>query len=272
MLKGFASDYVIPRRAATVLVVRDGAAGIEVLMVRRSPNATFMPGAHVFPGGVVEAADGSSEVQSLCDESADSLAARIGHPAQVQDAALSYVVAAMRECFEECGLWLGAPATFGQTESAWAVLRERATRGESMASLAASAGGRLQTSVMKPWRHWVTPVGVPKRFDTLFFVAPAPAGQVPCVDAGETTSLEWVHPTAALQGQIDGNFHMEFATLDAVRSLERFSGTEALFEEADPSPLLPVHPRLQLGPDGRIVGVLLPGRPGYDEARGEPEK
>ncbi len=272
MLKGFASDYVVPRRAATVLVVRDGAAGLEVLMVKRSPNANFMPSAYVFPGGVVEAADGSPEVQSVCEESADSLAARIGDPARVQDAALSYVVAAMRECFEECGLWLGAPPEFEQTESAWAALRKRATHGESMASLTSSAGGRLRTSILKPWRHWVTPVGLPKRFDTLFFVAPAPPGQVPSVDAGETTSLEWVNPTAALRQHADANFQMEFATLDAVRDLERFGNSQALFDDADASSLLPVHPRLQLGSDGQVVGVLLPGRPGYDEARGEPER
>ena len=98
--------------AATTLIVRDaadGPAGMEVLMVRRSMQASFMPGAYVFPGGAVDGADGSPAALAACNEGAASLATRIGRVTQVGDQAGAYAVAALRECFEECGLWLGAP-------------------------------------------------------------------------------------------------------------------------------------------------------------------
>ncbi|MES2101290.1 MAG: hypothetical protein V4569_15790 [Pseudomonadota bacterium] len=263
---------VVPRPAATTLIVRDGAPGLEVLMVRRSLQASFMPGAYVFPGGAVDASDGSSAHAAACDESPARIARRIGAVTQVGDQALAYVVAALRECFEECGLWLGAPDRHTPGGDGWAGLRARLHRGETLAALAAAAGGPLVTSALRPWSHWVTPVGLPKRFDTLFFVARAPAGQVPEVDAGETTTLAWVHPPAALAALERGEFPMEFATVRTVESLLPFgaSGVAALLARAAAhASLPPLHPRLRRDADGRIAGVLLPGQPGYDEAVGD---
>ena len=265
-----AHTAVIPRPAATTLIVRDGEPGLEVLMVRRSMQASFMPGAYVFPGGAVDAADGSEAHVTACDESADQITRRIGAVTQVGEAALAYVVAAMRECFEECGLWLGAPDHHAPADGGWASLRARLNAGEPLAALAAAAaGGPLATSALQPWSHWVTPVGLPKRFDTLFFVARAPAGQVPEVDAGETTALAWVHPPAALAAQIRGEFQMEFATVRTLESLLPFAttGSAALLAHAAAHEALPpLHPRLQRSADGRITGVLLPGQAGYNEA------
>lgn len=259
-----AAAAVLPRPAATTLVVRDGPSGLEVLMVRRSPNASFMPGAYVFPGGAVDAADGAAAQAAACDESADTLVRRIGAVTQVGDRALAYAVAGLRECFEECGLWLGTAALPSATLAA---LRVRAHAGESLGALAASAGVRLATSALQPWSHWVTPVGLPKRFDTLFFVAAAPAGQVPEVDAGETTTLAWVHPAQALDAQSRGEFQMEFATISTVQSLRPFDSAAALLAyAAAQASLPPLHPRLRIDGQRRVVGVLLPGQQGYDEA------
>jgi 8-oxo-dGTP pyrophosphatase MutT (NUDIX family) len=260
---------VTPRAAATTLIVRDADAGLEVLMVRRSLQASFMPGAYVFPGGAVDAADGSPDHQAVCDEPAEQLHRRIGAVTQVGEQALAYAVAALRECFEECGLWLGAPDHHAPGDGGWAPLRARLHAGETLAALAGAAGGPLATSTLQPWSHWVTPVGLPKRFDTLFFVARAPAGQVPEVDAGETTTLAWVNPDAALAEHGRGAFPMEFATVSTVRSLQPFDTVATLLAHAAAlRSLPPLHPRLRLGADGRIAGVLLPGQPGYDEAIG----
>jgi len=259
---------VVPRPAATTLVVRDGVAGLEVLMVRRSLQASFMPGAYVFPGGAVDAADASAAHADACDETAKQLAQRIGAVTQVGDQALAYAVAALRECFEECGLWLGA-ADHHAPAAGWAPLRARLHAGEPLAALVPDAGGPLATSGLQPWSHWVTPVGMPKRFDTLFFIARAPAGQVPEVDAGETTTLAWVHPPAALATHAEGGFPMEFATVSTVRSLLPFAsaGCAALLAHAAAQASLPpLHPRITRDDAGRINGVLLPGQPGYDEA------
>lgn len=263
---------VVPRPAATTLVVRDGAPGLEVLMVRRSLQASFMPGAYVFPGGAVDVSDGSPDHAAACDEDLERIARRIGVVTQVGEQALAYAVAALRECFEECGLWLGAPDHHAPQGDGWAGLRARLHRGETLAALAAEAGGPLVTSALQPWSHWVTPLGLPKRFDTLFFVARAPVGQMPEVDAGETTTLAWVHPPAALAALKRGEFPMEFATVRTVESLLPFAtaGSAALLAHAAAHTSLPaLHPRLRRSADGRIAGVLLPGQPGYDEAAGD---
>jgi 8-oxo-dGTP pyrophosphatase MutT (NUDIX family) len=259
---------VSPRAAATTLVLRDGAQGLEVLMVKRSPNASFMPNAYVFPGGAVDAADGSAASAAACDENEAALAQRLGTVTEIGSLALAYSVAALRECFEECGLWLGAPAHH-LPPGGWAALRARAHAGEGFAPLSAAAGLPLATSALLPWAHWVTPVGVAKRFDTLFLVAAAPVGQVPSVDEGETTTLAWVHPPAALAARQRGEFQIEFATVQTVESLLPFAqtGVQALLRHAAArTHLPPVHPRLKLDEHGCIAGVLLPGQPGYETA------
>lgn len=259
-LNAEAAAAVAVRPAATTLVLRDGPQGLEVLMVRRSPQASFMPGAYVFPGGAVDAADG----QTPCDESDEALARRIGRVTQVGGQARAHAVAALRECFEECGLWLGVDHAPADTLAA---LRAQLHGGRPLGTLAAGAGLPLVTSCLQPFSHWVTPLGLPKRFDTLFFVAPAPAGQAPAVDAGETTTLAWVQPAQALQTHVQGGFPMEFATLTTVQSLQPFASAGALLAHAAAQTTLPpLHPRLQLDAQGRVQGVLLPGQPGYDSA------
>ncbi len=265
------APVIVPRAAATTLILRDGEAGLEVLMVKRSMQASFMPGAYVFPGGAVDAGDDTSAVRTVCDESFESLTQRVGRVTQVGELGLAYAVAGLRECFEECGLWLGNESPPANVSPDWpalrARLRARLHAGESLADVAVSAGLRLSTSGLFPWSHWVTPVGIPKRFDTLFFVTHAPGGQWPEVDAGETTSLAWVHPPQALQAQARGEFAMEFATVRTVESLLPFAaqGVAVLlaFAAAQTS-LPPLHPRIQRGPDGRVEGILLPGQAGYD--------
>ncbi len=259
---------VTPRAAATTLVLRDGAQGLEVLMVKRSPNASFMPNAYVFPGGAVDAADGAAASAAACDESAAALAQRLGAVTELGPLALAYSVAALRECFEECGLWLGAPAQ-PVPPGGWAALRARAHAGEGFAQLSAATGLPLATSALQPWARWVTPVGVSKRFDTLFLVAAAPVGQEPSVDAGETTTLAWVHPPAALAARQRGEFQIEFATVQTVESLLPFAttGVQALLAHAAKhTHLPPVHPRLKLNEAGCIAGVVLPGQAGYETA------
>ena len=227
---------VVPRAASTTLVVRDGPSGLEVLMVRRSLQASFMPGAYVFPGGAVDAADAAV----TCDEDDATLLARIGDVTGVGAQARAYAVAALRECEEECNLRLGADRV---------------------------APGMACTSVLQPWSHWVTPVGPPKRFDTLFFIAPEPPGQTPKVDEGETTTLAWVHPAAALAERAQGGFPMEFATVKTVESLVGFATAAAILAEAaSRRHLPPLHPRVVFGADGSFRGVLLPGQPGYEDA------
>ena len=159
---------------------------------------------------------------------------RIGRVTGVGERAWAYAAAALRECREECALDLGS------------------TRG------------------LQPWSRWVTPLGLPKRFDTLFFVARAPDGQVPRPDEGETTTLEWVAPHTALEGHGTGAFPMEFATVATVRSLLPFASVATILAHASAQrELRVVHPRLALDAQHRITGVLLPGETGYDALFGD---
>ena len=257
---------VTPRLAATTLIVRDGAAGLEVLMVRRSQQASFMPGAYVFPGGAVDPADSDAAHSALLDEPADRLRQRIGAVTGVGDQAGAFAVAGLRECFEECGLWLGAPDDHVPA-AGWDAVRARLHGGTTLAALAAEMGLPLATSCLQPFARWVTPVGLPKRFDTLFVVARAPAGQVPEVDAGETTTLAWVQPAAALAARQRGEFQMEFATASVVQTLTPFGTAASLLAHAAAQTSLPaVHPRVVFGDDGKFKAVLLPGQDGYDTA------
>jgi 8-oxo-dGTP pyrophosphatase MutT (NUDIX family) len=252
------TNPVPARPAASTLILRDAAQGLQVLMVRRSLQASFMPGSYVFPGGAVDAADASASHQALCDETHATLAQRIGAVTQVGEQALGFAVAALRECFEECGLWLGASAA----AHSLAALRARLHAGESFATLAADAALPLPTSLLQPWSHWVTPAGLPKRFDTLFFIAPAPVDQAPSVDTGETTALAWVQAKAALQARSRGEFALEFATQHILQSLLPFNSVAAAMGHAAGLRWLPlIEPVMQRDAQGRIVGVELPAIP-----------
>ena len=212
-------------------------------MGRRSLRASFIPWAYVFPGGAVAAAGASHDHPSLCDESAQELARRVGVVTEVGDQALGFAVAALRECFEECGLWLGAPDHHAPEGGGFEALRARLHAGESLATLVAASGTRLITSGLQPWSRWVTPVGLPKRFDTLFFVARTPVGQVPEVDAGETTTLAWVNPPTALEMREKGEFPMEFATASTLESLRPFASAQPLLGHAGARPRVWPPPR-----------------------------
>jgi 8-oxo-dGTP pyrophosphatase MutT (NUDIX family) len=227
-----AARAVVPRLAATTLLLRDSPRGPEVLMVKRSTMASFMPGAYVFPGGAVDAAD----AEAPGPETNETLAKRIGAVTRVGHLARAYAMAAVRECAEECGVDLGG------------------------------------TAGLHPWSRWVTPLGLPKRFDTLFFVCRAPTGQVARSDGQETTTLEWAAPRESLQSHAAGTFPMEFATVSTLRSLLPFVDRDVqslLAHAATLRDLPPIHPRLKIDATGRIAAIVMPGEPDYSELDGD---
>ena len=192
------------RPAATLMLVRDGADGdgpLEVLMLRRSLASVFMAGAYVFPGGALDAAD--AEMAELCEGRTDaSASAVLGTDA----GGLAYWVAAVRECFEEAGLLLAVDAggeLVSMADEAAAARfnahRHALVRGErTLADICRTESLRLATDRLYYCSHWITPAPSPRRFDTRFFVAPAPTEQVPLHDEGETIANEWMRPADAL--------------------------------------------------------------------------
>jgi glyoxylase-like metal-dependent hydrolase (beta-lactamase superfamily II)/8-oxo-dGTP pyrophosphatase MutT (NUDIX family) len=191
-----------PRRAATLILVRDGVAGMEVLLLRRvERSGDRSSGAFVFPGGTLDAADNRWHAQ--CTGLDDAQASR---RLDVASGGLDYYVAAIRECFEEAGVLLacdpaGELAVLDAHDAAAIdALRAQLRRGESdLGGLCQQLGLRLAADRLAYHSHWLTPPGLPKRFDTRFFVARMPPRQTAALHSEETLEHCWLRPSQALE-------------------------------------------------------------------------
>jgi 8-oxo-dGTP pyrophosphatase MutT (NUDIX family) len=192
----------VPRQAATVIVLRGGAETLEVLLVQRNPAARFMGGAWVFPGGAVDAGEGTGE-----------------------DA---HRAAAVRELDEE-----------------------------------AAIGGVDPASLVR-FSQWITPPQVKVRFDTHFFLAPAPDGAEPRVDGAECVDFGWFTPGAALAAHQAGELLLVFPTIKHLEQLSAFPTATELLDFARGREVVAVEPRVVVG--GEQARIVLPGEPGYDAA------
>jgi len=235
----------VPRAASTVVLVRDEP--FEVLMVHRNARGTF-PSAMVFPGGVLEPSDADGAWLPLLRGS-------------VRDDAgeRAWRIAAVRECFEETGVLLvagppGAAATAVPVPDA----------GLPFLEVVRAAGAVIDLDAIVPFGHWVTPTDRPKRFDTRFFLAAAPAGQSAAADGGEVVGLEWVRPELVL-GRLasggDGPWVM-FPTHMNLKRLAESATVGAALDAARRSTITRVEPTVQRKADGSVVTVI-PLEAGY---------
>ena len=205
--------------AATVLLLRDTPEGIEVLMTRRSANASFAPGAYVFPGGRIEEADAA----------AHDIATR--RPTQ-SDLQLTQSIAAVRECFEELGVLLARHPDGREVDPAVVAAMDRstATSAIALADQCAARGLVLSTDRVYTVAHWITDRDLPKRFDVPFLVARMPHGQEPTADEAEQFEPCWVRPADALARHQAGGFLMIFPTLRTLERLAPYATVDALLE------------------------------------------
>ena len=240
-----------PRPAATIVVVRDGAAGIEVLLSRRAERGDHNSGAWVFPGGIVEASDALAH--DACSGLDDREASRrLG----VEKGGLDYYVAAIRECFEEAGLLFaragGAELVdlHGSDAARLAPWRSALHRGEQgMVELCAAEGLQLAVDRLVYLSHWLTPLGRPKRFDTRFFIAAAPAAQTAAHDGTELVEQLWIAPAAALARS--ASLKLLTPTQKTLETLTRFAAVaEAIDWASAPRRVALVMPRVAGGRDG----------------------
>ncbi|MFJ2991714.1 MBL fold metallo-hydrolase [Pandoraea sp. NPDC087047] len=194
-----APDRPSLRMAASLVVLRERASGMEVLLLRRAVRANdFSSDAYVFPGGVVDATDrlGHAACHGIDDATASQ---RLRLP----EGGLDYYVAAIRECFEETSVLfaddvIGTPVDERRL-GAMRAQREALHDGKlDIASLCQSFGVRLTPQRLHYLSHWVTPQALPKRFDTRFFLAMLPEGQQVEVDRIETAAHRWMRPQYAL--------------------------------------------------------------------------
>jgi glyoxylase-like metal-dependent hydrolase (beta-lactamase superfamily II)/8-oxo-dGTP pyrophosphatase MutT (NUDIX family) len=259
------------RRAASLMFLRDapsgaaGGTGLEVLMLRRAErDGDLRSGAIVFPGGVLDEADRHAHHFVLGPDDA-AASARLGLPA----GGLDYLVAAVRESFEEVGLLLvcapdGGPADLDGHAATLASWRLKLQQGQgTLAELCAALDLRLDLRALHYHSHWLTPPGVPKRFDTRFFTVLAPAGQVPMPDLGEAVELMWTTPAAALAS--DSGYKLLPVTRETLKGLAGFATAAAAHAEAGARTDVPlVMPRRGRARDGSLR-IVLPWDHAYAE-------
>ncbi len=183
-----------------MILLRGGSQALELLLVQRTPQARFMGGFWVFPGGAVDAHEGAGDG--------------------------AHRLAAVRELEEEASVYGIAP------------------------------------SDLVKFSRWITPDTVQIRFDTHFFLAPAPADANPVVDGSEIVDHVWYTPQGALDAYSRDELPLVFPTIKQLEQFAAFESADALIEHASQQRVEPVEPRILI--EGEVARVLLPGEPGYD--------
>ncbi len=218
------------RLAATVVLMRDSDAGIEVFMTQR-PGGVDFPDLHVFPGGKVDE-------QDLLDEQVFGLDERTANAELGLEAGgLRYWVTAIRECFEECGVLLARRdgeflelETEGEEARRFDAYRQQLIDGAmTMADLCGEERLILAGDCLSYFSHWLTPPTVPRRFDTRFFVARMPRAQQTAAHSWETAGEHWVTPGEALAAAAEGSWQMISPTLTTLESIARHDTVAAVF-------------------------------------------
>ncbi len=213
-------EPVAPRPAATILLLRDSGDGPQVLMTRRSTQASFAPGAYVFPGGTLDPQDASPTARALADARPDQ-----------DDETLSFATAAVREAFEELGILLARGRVQAPALARIARSLDRHQDADLFTQVAAH-DLRLTLDEVHWFSHWLTDRDLPKRFDVRFFVARMPEHQLPIADEGEQFEPTWVTPAEGLARHAEGRFSIIFPTIRTLRRLTRFGSVEEVIDHA----------------------------------------
>jgi 8-oxo-dGTP pyrophosphatase MutT (NUDIX family) len=244
-----------PRPAATALIVRTAPTGLEAFMVQRHRRSGFLPNAWVFPGGKVDDGDrlhGHPRV-----------AGRIALTGLSDSGSAAYGIAAVRESFEEAGIWIGSGEPSADD-------RAGLIRGDTgIARILEERGATISLDRLHPWSWWITPLAEPKRFDTRFLIAIAENG-AGHHDDQETVDSRWVNPREVLADHDLQAFPLAPPTWWTLRELARHPTAEAAFAAAA-TPAVPVLPVMQFeNPESSASGLrspgirlLLPGHPDH---------
>jgi len=225
---------VEPVLAATILLLRDDP--FEVLMVRRR-SSSYFSSALVFPGGLVDPED-----------RAEDWLRHVAGAEALDETERAVRIAACRESYEESSVVLG-----GEVHAFEA--------GVPFLDIVARQNAQLPLGDIVRFGHWITPIRAPKRFDTHFFIASAPAGVEPRCDGDETVSLEWVRPTDAVARAEGGENTILFPTLMNLRRLAESGDVASAVNAARGRPAFTVTPRVEKRPEGLVV--VIPEEAGY---------
>jgi 8-oxo-dGTP pyrophosphatase MutT (NUDIX family) len=260
-------------QAATVLLLRDGPSGVEVLMVHRHAEMHFGD-AWVFPGGKIDAADSDTSLLSRfseeqCTRCMQRLAVA-GAPAASQEIAIALHVAACREVFEETGLLLAA-CTAEQITRIQSQCAAIAARSGAFAELLAAENLQLNLDQLTYWTHWITPSGSPKRFDTRFFAVQAPAGQDVLADSSESSEFVWIAPAKMIAERSNMNATVLPPTMltlmDLAACAARHDSVAAMLASEAGRKAIVIMPKLQR--DGEATMTIYPWDRDYSALPGE---
>ncbi len=242
------------RPAATVIIVRDAEVGFEIFMLKRTSKAAFASGMYVFPGGRVDGDDHLHAYDAWRHGPSDEQALQV---AALGDEWRGFWVAAIRETFEEAGLLLAYDDSGSlvrhEDDSEWDRLqayRHPLHDGEiDMLEICERENLKLAVDHIHYYNRFVTPLGRPRRFDTRFFVAETPPGQVGFHDDKETVDSVWISPADALARHKAGDFDLMNVTRMQIESLAHCDSYEAVIEMAASKTEFPVHrPVIPTGP------------------------
>lgn len=223
-------------------------------MVVRHHQIDFASGALVFPGGKVD--DGDFCVRDFCDGASDA-----------DDTSLAMMAGAIREAFEECGILLARETGSDELVSADRLaeidsFRDRLHRHEiSLADFLDTENLRLACDKLQHFAHWVTPDMMPKRFDTHFYLARAPADHLAVHDGHESVDSIWISPYDAIQGNRDGTYTIIFPTLLNIEMLGESDSVTSAMKMAAERSIVEVLPWMEQREDGNYI--CIPKDAGY---------
>jgi 8-oxo-dGTP pyrophosphatase MutT (NUDIX family) len=247
-------EIAVPVPAATILMLRDGPTGLETFMVVRHHQIDFASGALVFPGGKVD--DGDFTVRDLCDgiDNAD-------------DTQVAMMAGAIREAFEECGILLARESgstelVSGEKLSTLEHYRDPLNNGEvSLRDFLEKESLTLACDKLQHYAHWVTPTMMPKRFDTHFYLAAAPADHLAIHDGHESVDSIWISAADALAGAVEGTYTIIFPTRLNVEMLGESASVENAMDMAAARDIVSVEPWTEKRDDGMYL--CIPAEAGY---------
>ncbi|MFN3198714.1 MAG: NUDIX hydrolase [Bradymonadia bacterium] len=258
------------RLASTVLLLReapadDTGAQVEIFMVRRHGKSRFMPDALVFPGGRLDDADSDADLATACDLTVEEAAITMGRPE-----GLGLLIAGIRETFEEAGVLLAEDKDGdliileGDQGARFAAHRQALNEGTlAFNALVADEGLTLRTSSCRYVTRWITPEVEPRRYDTHFLMARAPAGQRPSHDGHETTAGGWWRPQDTLTAYEAGEIKLAPPTLRILTAISTIPTVDGLLDLRSGVPD-PIVPQGHLTEDGLLL--LMPGDPDFEGA------
>lgn len=242
--------------SATILMLRDGPNGLEVFMVVRHHQIDFASGALVFPGGKADEADFDPALDAYLDG-----AVKAADMKAIQ-------VASIREAFEECGVLLARPEgddalISGERLAELEPYRDRLHKGElTILEFLERENLRLACDTLVHFAHWVTPQMMPKRFDTHFFLAAAPADHLAVHDGHESVDSVWITPGDAIADARAGKRTVIFPTLRNVEKLGTSATVADALAAAAQSTPVTVLPWMDKREDG--TWLCIPEEAGYE--------